>query len=124
MISYPVYKVIHLVGIMMVFLSLGGITMHVINGGSKAHAWKKPLMITHGIGLLFSLVGGFGLLARIGVMHGTMPAWAILKLEIWGVFAIAVSLITRKQTIAKPMWVLILLLGGFAAYLAGSKPMF
>ena len=86
MISYSIYKIVHLLGVMMVFLSLGGVIMHAINGGEKEHSWRKPVAITHGIGLLLALVGGFGLLARLGVMHGTLPGWVLAKLGIWFVF--------------------------------------
>ena len=122
MISYSVYKVVHLLGVLMVFLALGGVTMHVINGGGKDHSWRKPVAITHGIGLLLALVGGFGLLARLGVMHGTLPGWVIAKLGIWLVFAVLVGVVVRKKSWAKPLWLITLLLGGLAAYLAGSKP--
>lgn len=122
MISYSVYKVIHLLGVLMVFLSLGGVTMHAINGGGKDHTWRKPVAITHGVGLLLALVGGFGLLARIGVMHGTLPGWVIAKLAIWLVFAVMVGVVVRRKSLAKPFWFVTLLLGGVAAYLAGSKP--
>jgi len=106
----------------MVFLALGGVTMHVINGGGKDHSWRRPVAITHGIGLLLALVGGFGLLARLGVKYGTLPGWVIAKLGIWLVFAVMVGVVVRKQSLAKPLWLLTLLLGGVAAYLAGSKP--
>lgn len=96
--------------------------MHVINGGEKHHAWRKPTAMTHGIGLLLALVGGFGLLARLGVVHGGLPAWVIAKLGIWFVFAIMVGVVIRKKSLAKPLWFITLLLGGLAAYLAGSKP--
>ncbi len=112
----------HLTGVLMVFLSLGGITMHVINGGTRAHAWRKSAAITHGLGLVLSLVGGFGLLARIGVMHGSMPGWATAKIGIWIVFAAMSGIVVRKTNLAKPLWILTILLGGTAAYLAGSKP--
>lgn len=122
MISYSIYKIVHLLGVMMVFLSLGGVIMHAINGGGREHSWRKPVAITHGIGLLLALVGGFGLLARLGVMHGTLPGWIIAKLGIWLVFAILVGVVIRKKSWAKPIWIIALLLGGAAAYLAGSKP--
>jgi hypothetical protein len=122
LISYSIYKIIHLVGVMMVFLSLGGITVHAINGGGREHTWRRPVAITHGIGLLLALVGGFGLLARIGVGHGSLPGWVIAKLVIWLVFAIMVGVVIRKNSWAKPIWIVTLLLGGSAAYLAGSKP--
>lgn len=122
MISYSIYKIIHLLGVMMVFLSMGGVIMHAINGGGREHSWRKPVAITHGIGLLLALVGGFGLLARIGVMQGVLPGWVIAKLVIWLVFAILVGVTIRKKSLAKPFWIFTLILGVVAAYLAGSKP--
>lgn len=122
MISYSIYKVMHLTGILMVFLSLGGLAMHVINKGTNDHLWRKPVAITHGLGLLLSLVGGFGLLARLGVMHGTLPGWVLTKLGIWLIFALLIGVLIRRPAFAKTTWVLTILLGGLAAYLAGSKP--
>ena len=109
-------------GVLMVILALGGVATNAINGGGKTHSWRKPIAITHGIGLLLSLVGGFGLLARLGIVHGGLPGWAILKLFIWVLFAALIGLIPRKPQLAKPLWILIILLGAIAAYLAGSKP--
>ena len=122
MISYSVYKIIHLIGVFMVFLSLGGIGMHAINKGGRDHAWRKPVAMTHGLGLLLALVGGFGLLARLGVMHGSLPGWVLIKLGIWFIFAILIGALIRKPALAKSIWVLTILLGGFAVYLAGAKP--
>ncbi len=121
MISYAVYKIIHLVGVLMVFLALGGVATHAINGGDKSHSWRIPLAITHGLGLLISLVGGFGLLARLGIIHGGLPGWALAKLGIWLVLGGAIGLLIRKPNLAKPMWIIILCLGAAAAYLAGAK---
>lgn len=122
MISYQVYKTVHLVGILMLFLSLGGVITHVINGGSRDHSWRKPLAITHGLGLLLALVGGFGLLARLGIMHGMLPGWVLAKLAIWLVFAILIGVMIRKNSWAESLWFIVLILGGVAAYLAGTKP--
>jgi hypothetical protein len=122
MISYEIYKVIHLVGVLMVFLSLGGLITHVANGGTKNHSWRKPIAITHGIGLLVSLVGGFGLLARLGIVQGGLPAWVWIKLGIWAVFAALIGVLIRKPSVAKPVWPLMIVLGAIAAYIAGSKP--
>lgn len=121
MISYAVYKVVHLVGVLMVFLALGGVTTNAINGGSKNHSWRKPIAITHGVGLFFSLVGGFGLLARLGTIHGELPGWVIAKLGIWIIFSVLIVVASRKPSWAKPIWPLIIILGATAAYLAGSK---
>lgn len=122
MISYSVYKIIHLVGVLMVFLALGGVATNAINGGGKQHAWRKPIAITHGIGLLLSLVAGFGLLARLGIVHDGLPGWVVAKLGIWLAFAVMIGVLVRKPNAAKPLWVATIVLGALAAYLAGSKP--
>ena len=122
MISYSAYKIIHLVGVLMVFLALGGVLTHAINGGTKSHSWRKPIAITHGIGLVLSLVGGFGLLARLGIVHGGLPGWVMAKLGIWVLFAALIGIVSRKPGYAKSIWPLIIILGATAAYLAGSKP--
>ncbi|MCB0351160.1 MAG: hypothetical protein KDD38_08250 [Bdellovibrionales bacterium] len=122
MVSYAVYKVIHLTGVLMVYLALGGVTLHVINGGGKDYSWRKPIAMTHGIGLFLALLGGFGLLARLGIVQGIFPTWVFAKLAIWTVFAVMVSVLMRKKSWAKSIWFITLFLGGFAAYLAGSKP--
>lgn len=122
MISYSIYKVVHLVGVIMVFLSLGGAATHAANGGERTHGWRKAIAITHGVGLLLALVGGFGLLARLGIVHGGLPGWVIAKLGLWIVFAGLIGVLIRKPGWAKPLWPLIIAMGGAATYLAGSKP--
>ena len=117
--SYSVYKVVHLIGIFMVLISLGGITLHVLNGGTKDFVGRKLAGATHGIGLLISLVGGFGLLARIGT--GMQP-WVFAKLGIWLIFGGMTALIYRKPALAKPIWGGIILLGGLAVFLVQYKP--
>lgn len=121
MISYSVYKVIHLVGVMMVFLALGGVTANAVGAGVKNHIWRKPIAITHGVGLLLSLVGGFGLLARLGIVHGGLPGWAMAKLGIWTLFAVLIAVLARRPQWAKALWGVMIFLGVAAAYIAGSK---
>lgn len=106
----------------MVFMALAGVATNAINGGPKTHPWRKPIAITHGVGLFLSLLGGFGLLARLGIVHGGLPGWVLAKLGIWILFAVLIAVVSRKPSWAKPVWPLIIILGGVAAYLAGSKP--
>ena len=80
MIDYTVYKFIHFLGIIMIFVSLGGVMVHVFNGGAKAdNIWRKPAGITHGIGLFLVLLGGFGMMARLGIQW-PWPGWLFVKL--------------------------------------------
>lgn len=106
----------------MVIMALGGLAANAIQGGGKSARWYKPMAITHGLGMLISLVGGFGLLARIGILHGMLPGWVLAKLGIWLLFGGFMGALIRKPQWAKVLWPVIIILGGFAAYLAGSKP--
>ncbi len=117
MISYPIYKIVHLVSIFMIFLAVGA----AITNGNLV--WRRHILITYALGLFLTLVGGFGLLARLGVQHGHMPAWAMLKIGIWGIFLLLLFLLLKRPAWAKAVWPLVIVLGGIAAYLAGSKPL-
>lgn len=117
---YLTYKFLHLVGIFMVILSLGGLALHAINGGMRQYVGRKFVAITHGVGLAVVLVSGFGALARLGIHD--MPAWVILKIVVWLLFGAMIVVLRRKPQTAKAMWWVLLALGGFAAYLALYKP--
>ena len=124
MISYPVYKVIHILGNMLLIMALGGLTLHAANGGTReTNRGRKLAAITHGIGMVIILVAGFGLLARIGITHGAgWPGWVWAKLGIWLVLGGIVALIGRKPELARVWWFLVPLLGATAAWLALTKP--
>ena len=121
MISPLVYKNIHLLGVFMILMALGGLILHRINGGIREHAWRKPVAVTHGVGLLLALVGGFGALARLGIFW-PLPGWVIGKLVIWLVFGALVAVIFRSPTLAKPLWWVTIVLAALAGYLALHKP--
>ncbi len=122
MISYGVYKIIHLLGVMMVFMSIGGLATNAIIRREQGQDWRRGLAVTHGIGMVLSLVAGFGLLARLGVVHGSLPIWVWAKLLIWGIFGLMSAVLMRKPSSGKWLWMGSLVLGGLAAYLAGQKP--
>jgi hypothetical protein len=117
--SYEIYKVLHLLGLSLVVLSLGGIILHAINGGSKqSNSFRKGAMITHGVGLLFLLVAGFGMLARMGI-H-SFPGWVMGKVVIWLILGAFVAL-AYKQHLARKLWFAVPVLVAIAASLAIYK---
>lgn len=116
---YPFYKVLHLFGVFMVLLPLGAVVLHAMNAGTKEFSGRRLIGITHGIGLFVSLVGGFGLLARLGT---GMAPWVYVKLAIWLVFGALLGVLYRKPQIASKLWFVILVLAGFAAFVAQYKP--
>lgn len=120
MIPYEVYKTLHLLGLIMVFLSLGGVTLHAMNGGTRetnrGRGWSAAW---HGLGLLFLLVGGFGMLARLGL---SVAGWVWGKLVIWVLLGGAISLAARRPTLGRTVWIGSAVLGLAATYLALYKP--
>jgi hypothetical protein len=119
---YEVYKIIHLVGIFMIMLSLGGVSAYAINGGDKVgNVFRKGLGITHGIGLVLVLVAGFGLLARIQISW-PWPGWVYGKVIIWLLFGVLSAVAYRMGSKGKGLWYILILLGAIAVYLAVMKP--
>jgi len=118
--SYETYKILHIFGLSLVLVSLGGIILHVINGGTKgSNTFRKGAMITHGVGLLVLLVAGFGMLARLGI-HA-LPGWVIGKLVIWLLLGAMVAFAYKSQALAKKLWLAVPALVVVASYLAIYK---
>jgi hypothetical protein len=97
------YRYIHLIGLSLVVMSLGGVLLHTINGGTKeSNGFRKGVMMTHGIGLLLLLVAGFGMLAKLGI-HG-VPVWVGIKLVVWAILGALVVVAYRKPHLSKKLW--------------------
>lgn len=124
MLPYAFYKIVHLLGIALTVTALGGLTVHALNGGAKHENQARRLLISmHGAGALFVLVGGFGLLARIGFAHGSgFPGWLWVKLGVWAVVAGLVALPYRTPAITRPLLLVIPLLVMTATAMAVYKP--
>ena len=119
--SYETYKVIHIIGILFLFIGLSTIA---ILSFTKQLGFAQGKMIgfaTHGLGLFLMLLSGFGMAARLGLM-ANLPGWLFGKIAVWVLLGLAISLVKRK-----PQWIfanllLIVVLGGTAATLAIFKP--
>ena len=119
--SFQFYKVIHMLGLFLLFSSFGGMITHRMRGGDKKFAEKRSLMLLHGFGLACLLVAGFGLLARLN-LHATWPGWVWAKIGIWLILGVSPALIFRKNKVGLTEWLMVIALGGCAAYLANFKP--
>lgn len=123
MISYQVYKIVHLVGMFALFTVLGGIALHALNGGTRAsNTGRKLIGAMHGLALFIILLGGFGMLARLGLVHGMLPGWVLAKIAIWIALPVLGLVAYRKPAAAKVLLVALPLLGGLAAWIALYKP--
>jgi hypothetical protein len=121
MISILVYKNLHLIGVFMILVALGGVIVQQIHAASREQTWRRPVAITHGIGMVLVLVGGFGMLARLDIFW-PWPGWIIGKIIIWLVLGVLIAVIGRAPTLAKPLWWVTIALAAIAAYLALNKP--
>jgi len=119
--SYEFYKVLHLCGLILLFFGLSSALTLKMAGVAFTGSVKKMAFITHGVGLFIMLVGGFGLLARLG-FGGNMPNWAIAKICIWVLLGGAIALAKRKGQFGWPLMILFVALGTIAAWLAITKP--
>jgi hypothetical protein len=120
--SYEFYKVLHLLGILTVFTSLGGLVMLRLRGGPEAETkpLQKKLMAVGGVSLLVVFVAGFGLMARREMMGTSWPLWIYFKLAFWLVVAACQSAV---RWIPAVWWYFLLpAIGGGAAYFAIFKP--
>jgi len=117
------YEILHIIGIAMLFVAIGGVAVHAANGGTKSSSTTRPIVGTlHGVGALLILTGGFGMLARMGLVQGGFPGWLWGKIIIWTILSAIVLLPYRKPSLAKPFLYLLPLLAGAAVYLALYKP--
>lgn len=118
-----VYKILHFLGLALTLASLGAATMHafrVADGADEANPKKGLLGATHGVGLLLMLLGGFGMLAKLG--GGMFPGWIHGKLLFWVVLGALPALINRKPKLATAFWWLVPLIVAGAAAIAIYKP--
>jgi len=121
MLPETIYKNLHLIGVFMILVALGGFIAQQVQVAASERGWRRPIAITHGIGMVLALVGGFGMLARMQIFW-PWPGWVVGKIIIWLVFGILVALIGRTPRLAKPLWWSTIALAAIAAYLALNKP--
>lgn len=130
MIPYPFYKLVHLVGIVIVMSALGGATLLAMVGAYESplaggRSPRRLLASLHGLGAFLILLGGFGMLARLGIVQGGMrsfPGWLLVKIVVWAVISAALFVPRRRPTLARAVLYALPLLGGLAAYMAIYKP--
>lgn len=119
--SYEFYKVLHLLGLILLFFGLGGLLLAAY---AKVELKKQARIlgfVSHGVGLLLILVSGFGMAARLGLVSG-LPNWVKAKVGIWLLLGLAISVVKRRGYIGWPIAILLWGLGITAAFIAINKP--
>ena len=122
MFSHPFYNVVHIVGLVLLMAGLGG--MAASAGTPRPAAWmRRSFAAFHGLGVFLVLLGGFGMLARLGIVQGTAwPGWVWVKVGAWAVLGASALLPYRFPRSVPLLMLLLPVLGGLAAYMAIYKP--
>jgi hypothetical protein len=121
-VPFLVYKIFHLVGVMLTVGALGGMAVHAANGGTRDLSHTRRLTTaTHGLGLLLILVAGFGMLARLG--GSAASGWVVIKAVIWLALGVAAAIPYRRPQFARTVFLMVPLLAALAAILAITKPL-
>ncbi len=110
------YRLLHIVGVLLLFLGLGGSLAVAGQGGGKA---PRLFLVLHGAGLLLMLVAG------IGFVHKKPLAWdnwLFAKIACWVLLA-AVPVLVRRGVLPRLLAIVVVAgLGTTAAWLAQAKP--
>lgn len=106
------YHILHLVGLIVLFVGFGGL----LSGDASA---RRSAMKFHGIGLIILLVAGFGLIAKLKLSYSA--PFVIAKLVIFLLLGALPVLAKRKVLPAGGVVLLAVVLGGCAAYLGYTK---
>lgn len=120
---YVTYKLIHFLGIFAIVVVLAATCMHTLRGGTRAdNPYRRVFGAVHGIAAFLVLLGGFGMLARLGLLTEGVPGWAYLKLLIWLVLGGALTLPYRNPNYSKALLIVVPLLALAGGAVALFKP--
>jgi hypothetical protein len=115
------YHFLHLIGLILVFIGFGGLLSS--EGAKKAMKW-------HGIGLVISLVSGFGMAAKYSKLlppdapsYYSQP-WVIAKFVLWLVLGFLPVLAKRRVLSPSVVVLIAIVVGAVLAYLGYFKPAF
>ena len=112
--SIETYRIIHIAGMLLVFVGLGGMLLRPADTKSKLAG------ISHGIGLLALLVAGFGMLAK-GGYEFPWPTFIFIKLGIWLLLGATPALVKRGVMAPGLGWLVTVAAGIGAVYMAIMK---
>lgn len=112
--SLPFYHHLHILGLVCVFIGFGALL---------SQESSRTAMKWHGIGLLISLVSGFGMLAKMGIFKA-MPGWVWIKIALWLVLGF-LPVLARRRVLKPGLVVLIAAIIGVGMGCLGyMKPVF
>lgn len=119
--SHQFYLILHLIGVIVLFYALGGLSLHTVTGGTREFPQRRWAMVIHGVGMMLVLIPGFGLLAKLGIAW-PWPFWVWGKLVAWLILGLITRVILKKTHWARVLFFVVLALGAWAILLVELKP--
>lgn len=119
MLSFATYKLIHLIGLFLLFFSAGIFFVQQREWGTDK-SLKLPSWLGGG-GMFLILLGGFGMLARLE-MHGGWPGWIHAKLTLWVIATALVVAAMRQKLPGNVLGHALLVIAILAGVMALWKP--
>jgi hypothetical protein len=117
-----IYQILHLSAVILIFTALGGrLVETVLLPNPKKSPLKRWISVAHGLGMLCALIGGFGMMARLGIGY-PFPVWIWVKILIWLSLGGMLAVIPRTPKYVKIYWFVLIILAGTAATMAIVKP--
>ena len=119
--TYDFYRVLHFVGLLSLFMGLGGsiLAYSALPEGMRLKLSSRMLLgVSHGAGLLLILLGGFGMLAKKSIFTFPFPNWVWVKIALWITLAALFTCIKRGPRQLALLWWLLAMGLGFAAIYA------
>ncbi|MDH3426898.1 MAG: hypothetical protein OEM23_00555 [Gemmatimonadota bacterium] len=121
--SADLYWYLHILGVALLVLAIGGVTLHAMSGGTKHTSGGRAVAAaSHGLGSVLILVAGFGMLARLDLMATGMPNWVWAKLIIWFGIGTLFMVPYRKPELSKLVWFVTAALVLAAGFMGHAKP--
>ena len=111
-----IYRLLHVVGVLLLFLGLGGVLSH--------EAGKAPKLSSalHGLGLLLLVVAGVGVLHKSSPQIDWKQPWVLAKIGGWVLLG-ALPMLVKRGVLPRALALLLVLgLGAGAAWLGLANP--
>jgi hypothetical protein len=119
MFDFTLWKVVHLIGALALYIALGGLVALRAAGAEGQRAFKA----LHGWSLAVMLVAGFGMLGQLGFgSPGSWGAWIWIKLAVFLLLGASLVAIRRLPQRSGLLLLVLVLLGGLASWAALAKP--
>ena len=114
--SPELYKLLHVVGVLLLFLGLGGV---LAAGGKDGGKPPAVFLALHGVGLLVMLVAGIGFAHKSGL---GWPNWMFAKMGCWLLLGALPTLVRRGVLPRAVALLFVIALGAAAVWLVQAKP--